>query len=189
MLCKFWFHITKDEQLDRFKAREGVAYKRWKLTDEDWRNREKWDAYEVAVDDMIEHTSTTLAPWTLVEANDKRFARIKVLTTVCERLRRRHRSRRGGGDQGAAGWTNWRRPDDRNAWPGGSRRRADDEGLQAYVAVATELTDDDRRRPRSARAETAVAEAPAMAAPSSRCTGRPKAASTCVARSCTSTAS
>ena len=87
VLCKFWFHITEDEQLNRFKAREGVAYKRWKLTEEDWRNREKWDAYEVAVDDMIEHTSTTLAPWTLVEANDKLFARIKVLTTVCERLR------------------------------------------------------------------------------------------------------
>ena len=86
VLCKFWFHITKDEQLDRFKAREGVAYKRWKLTDEDWRNRDKWDAYELAVDDMIEHTSTMQVPWTLVEANDKRFARIKVLTTVCERL-------------------------------------------------------------------------------------------------------
>jgi polyphosphate kinase 2 (PPK2 family) len=87
VLCKFWFHITKDEQLNRFKAREGVAYKRWKLTEEDWRNRDKWDAYEVAVDDMIEHTSTTLAPWTLVEANDKRSARIKVLTTICDRLR------------------------------------------------------------------------------------------------------
>lgn len=86
VLCKFWFHISKDEQLARFEARQGVAYKQWKLTDEDWRNREKWDEYEVAVDDMIEHTSTMLAPWTLVEANDKRFARIKVLNTVCERL-------------------------------------------------------------------------------------------------------
>jgi len=86
VLCKFWFHITKEEQLRRFEAREGTAYKRWKLTDEDWRNREKWDAYETAVDDMVEHTSTMFAPWTLVEANDKRFARIKVLGTVCERL-------------------------------------------------------------------------------------------------------
>jgi AMP-polyphosphate phosphotransferase len=86
VLCKFWFHISKDEQLDRFKARENTAYKRWKLTDEDWRNREQWDTYEVAVDDMIEHTSTMYAPWTLVEANDKRFARIKVIKTVCERL-------------------------------------------------------------------------------------------------------
>ena len=86
VLCKFWIHITKDEQLARFKAREGVAYKRWKLTDEDWRNREKWDAYDLAVNDMVEHTSTTLAPWTLVEGNDKRFSRIKVLSTVNARL-------------------------------------------------------------------------------------------------------
>jgi polyphosphate kinase 2 (PPK2 family) len=86
VLCKFWFHITKDEQLARFKARELTPYKRWKLTDEDWRNREKWDDYEAAVDDMIEHTSTTLAPWTLIEANDKRFSRIKVLATICDRL-------------------------------------------------------------------------------------------------------
>jgi polyphosphate:AMP phosphotransferase len=86
VLCKFWFHITKEEQLARFEARQGTSYKQWKLTDEDWRNREKWDDYEVAVDDMIEHTSTMLAPWTLVEANDKRYARIKVLDTVIERL-------------------------------------------------------------------------------------------------------
>lgn len=86
VLCKFWVHITKDEQLERFKAREGVLYKRWKLTEEDWRNREKWDDYELAVNDMVEHTSTTLAPWTLIEGNDKRFARIKVLATVCDRL-------------------------------------------------------------------------------------------------------
>ena len=86
VLCKFWFHISKEEQLARFKAREGTPYKRWKLTDEDWRNREKWDQYEEAVDDMIEHTSSMLAPWTLVEANDKRYARVKVLKTVYERL-------------------------------------------------------------------------------------------------------
>lgn len=86
VLCKFWFHITKEEQLARFEARRETSYKQWKLTDEDWRNREKWDAYEAAVDDMIEHTSTMLAPWTLVEANDKRYARIKVLDTVCDRL-------------------------------------------------------------------------------------------------------
>lgn len=83
VLCKFWLHITKDEQLARFKAREQVEYKRWKLTEEDWRNREKWDAYEAAVNDMVERTSTSMAPWTLVEANDKRFARIKVLKTIC----------------------------------------------------------------------------------------------------------
>ncbi len=82
VLLKFWLHITKDEQLQRFHARERIEYKRWKLTEEDWRNREKWDQYEAAVNDMVERTSTRIAPWTLVEANDKRFARIKVLKTI-----------------------------------------------------------------------------------------------------------
>jgi Uncharacterized conserved protein len=86
VLSKFWIHITADEQLARFKDREGVAYKRWKLTDEDWRNRDRWDAYELAVNDMVERTSTQLAPWTLVEGNDKRYARLKVLETLCEQL-------------------------------------------------------------------------------------------------------
>ena len=86
VLVKCWIHITRDEQLRRFRARARSAYKRWKLTDEDWRNRKQWAAYELAVNDMIERTSTSQAPWTLVEANDKRFARLKVLTTVCERL-------------------------------------------------------------------------------------------------------
>jgi polyphosphate:AMP phosphotransferase len=86
VLVKFWVHITRAEQLRRFRARERAAYKRWKLTDEDWRNRKQWPAYELAVNDMVERTSTRQAPWTLVEANDKRFARLKVLTTVCERL-------------------------------------------------------------------------------------------------------
>lgn len=87
VLCKFWVHITKDEQLARFKAREGVLYKRWKLTDEDWRNRERWEDYEIAVNDMVERTSTSLAPWTLVEGNDKRYARLKVISTVCDALK------------------------------------------------------------------------------------------------------
>ena len=86
VLVKYWIHITRDEQLRRFRARARSAYKRWKLTDEDWRNRKQWAAYESAVNDMIERTSTGQAPWTLVEANDKRFARLKVLTTLCERL-------------------------------------------------------------------------------------------------------
>ena len=86
VLVKYWIHITKDEQLRRFRARELAAYKRWKLTDEDWRNRKQWAAYELAVNDMIERTSTRQAPWTLVEANDKLFARLKVLETVCQRL-------------------------------------------------------------------------------------------------------
>ena len=86
VLVKFWIHITKDEQLKRFKAREKTPYKRWKLTDEDWQNREKWDAYEQAVNDMVQYTSTADAPWTFVEGNDKRYARLKVITTYCDRL-------------------------------------------------------------------------------------------------------
>ncbi len=86
VLCKFWVHISADEQLERFKERQGIAYKRWKLTEEDWRNRDRWDAYELAVNDMVERTSTSLAPWTLVEGNDKRYARLKILDTLCERL-------------------------------------------------------------------------------------------------------
>jgi polyphosphate:AMP phosphotransferase len=86
VLVKFWIHITKDEQLRRFTERDAIPWKRWKLTEDDWRNREKWDQYERAVDDMLTHTATSIAPWTLIEGNDKRFARIKVLKTVCERL-------------------------------------------------------------------------------------------------------
>jgi polyphosphate kinase 2 (PPK2 family) len=86
VIIKYWIHIGTDEQLQRFKARENTPYKRWKITDEDWRNRKKWAQYEAAVDDMVTLTSTSFAPWTLVEGNDKRFARIKVLQTACERL-------------------------------------------------------------------------------------------------------
>jgi polyphosphate kinase 2 (PPK2 family) len=86
VVCKFWLHITKDEQLARFQSREETPYKSWKLTEEDWRNREKWDAYEQAVNEMVERTSTHSAPWTLVEANDKRFARVKVIQTVADAM-------------------------------------------------------------------------------------------------------
>jgi len=86
VLVKYWIHITKDEQLARFKLRERTAYKRWKLTDEDWRNREKWDAYGQAVNDMVQYTSTSVAPWTLIEGNGKRYARVKAIKTFCDRL-------------------------------------------------------------------------------------------------------
>ena len=86
VLVKYWVHITKDEQFARFKLREKTPYKRWKLTDEDWRNRDRWDEYEQAVNDMVQYTSTSAAPWTLVEGNDKRFARVKVVKTFCDRL-------------------------------------------------------------------------------------------------------
>jgi polyphosphate:AMP phosphotransferase len=86
VLLKFWLHITEDEQLRRFKEREKTPYKNWKLTEDDWRNRTKWQAYEMAVNDMIERTSTREAPWTLVESNDKNYARLKVIKTLCARL-------------------------------------------------------------------------------------------------------
>ncbi|MDS4026732.1 MAG: polyphosphate:AMP phosphotransferase [Candidatus Contendobacter sp.] len=86
VLIKFWLHITPEEQLRRFKEREQIAYKAWKLTDEDWRNRERWEDYALAVNDLVERTSTRQAPWTLIEANDKRYARVEVLRTLCERL-------------------------------------------------------------------------------------------------------
>jgi len=88
VLVKCWIHITKDEQLRRFKARQTSRFKNWKITDEDWRNRKKWDQYEQAVNDMVERTSTRAAPWTLVEGNDKYYARISVLRTACARLRK-----------------------------------------------------------------------------------------------------
>lgn len=86
VLVKFWLQISKEEQLRRFEERQQISFKRFKITEEDWRNREKWDAYQVAVCDMIDRTSTHHAPWTIVEAEDKNFARIKVLKTLCERL-------------------------------------------------------------------------------------------------------
>jgi len=82
ILAKFWIHISLDEQLRRFEGRQDIAYKSWKLTDEDWRNREKWDQYESAVEDMLLKTSTLTAPWTIIEGNDKWFARIKALRTL-----------------------------------------------------------------------------------------------------------
>lgn len=83
-MVKFWLHIDPDEQLRRFEARQ--QEKQWKIGEEDWRNRQKWKQYEVAVTEMLERTSTTYAPWTIVEANDKLFARIKVLRTVADTL-------------------------------------------------------------------------------------------------------
>ncbi len=91
VILKFWLHIDKDEQERRFKERMENPDKRWKITDEDWRNREKWDQYEKAVDEMLVRTSTTYAPWTVVEGNDKYYARVKVLETVADALEKRIR--------------------------------------------------------------------------------------------------
>ncbi len=87
VIVKFWLQISKAEQLARFRARAKTSFKRFKITPEDWRNRKKWNAYERAVCDMVDRTSTEIAPWTLVEAEDKHFARIKVLTTINDRLK------------------------------------------------------------------------------------------------------
>jgi polyphosphate kinase 2 (PPK2 family) len=84
VVVKFWLAISKDEQLKRFKEREKVAFKHFKITADDWRNRKKWNDYEQAVCDMVDRTSTMIAPWTLVEANNKYYARLKVLKTLCQ---------------------------------------------------------------------------------------------------------
>lgn len=86
IVVKFWLQISQAEQLKRFKEREQVEFKRFKITQEDWRNREKWHDYQQAICDMVERTSTGEARWTLVEANDKNYARVKILRILCERL-------------------------------------------------------------------------------------------------------
>jgi len=86
VIVKFWMHISKEEQLRRFQERETTQFKRFKITQEDYRNRDKWDAYQVAAADMIERTSTAVSPWTVVEADDKKYARVKVLKTIVKRV-------------------------------------------------------------------------------------------------------
>lgn len=86
VVVKYWIHISREEQLRRFEERQASGYKAWKLTDEDWRNRGKWGAYEEAAEDMLVKTSTRTAPWRLVEGNDKHWARVKVLSTLVEAL-------------------------------------------------------------------------------------------------------
>jgi polyphosphate kinase 2 (PPK2 family) len=85
-VCKFWLQISAEEQLKRFTLRQKTSFKRFKITDEDWRNRKKWGEYEQSVCDMIDRTSTEIAPWTLVAAEDKYLARVKVLKTIAERM-------------------------------------------------------------------------------------------------------
>ena len=89
IVMKFWMQIDKDEQERRFKERMENPEKQWKITDEDWRNREKWEQYEEAVNEMIIKTSTSYAPWTIVEGNCKYYARIKVLETVVNEIEKR----------------------------------------------------------------------------------------------------
>lgn len=86
-IVKFWLEISKDEQLKRFQQRAGDPLKMYKITDDDWRNREKWDLYDVAVDEMLSRTSTAIAPWTIVESDDKGYARVKALKTIIDAAR------------------------------------------------------------------------------------------------------
>jgi polyphosphate kinase 2 (PPK2 family) len=88
IVLKFWIHISKDEQERRFKARETEPHKQHKITEEDWRNREKWHEYELAVDQMVSHTSTSYAPWTLVAGNNKPYARVQILKTFCKAMKK-----------------------------------------------------------------------------------------------------
>jgi polyphosphate:AMP phosphotransferase len=87
VVVKYWLHISREEQLRRFRERRRLSFKQWKLTDEDWRNRRKWNEYQGAVNEMFARTSTRTAPWTLVEANDKYYARLKVLKVLSDRLK------------------------------------------------------------------------------------------------------
>lgn len=86
VIIKFWVQIDKDTQLARFKERQNTPEKQWKITDEDWRNREKWDLYETAVNEMLKKTNTTYAPWHVLESNDKKYARIKALKIVIDAI-------------------------------------------------------------------------------------------------------
>jgi polyphosphate kinase 2 (PPK2 family) len=86
IVVKFWLAITPAEQLKRFKAREEISWKRFKITAEDWRNRKKWPQYERAVNDMIDRTSSDIAPWNIIASNDKHFSRIQALERLCERI-------------------------------------------------------------------------------------------------------
>jgi AMP-polyphosphate phosphotransferase len=89
VIVKFWMHVSKDEQLRRFEERQQAEHKRWKITDEDWRNREKWDEYEVAVCEMLQRTSTPYALWTIVEGDCKLYARVKTIQTLCTAIEAR----------------------------------------------------------------------------------------------------
>jgi polyphosphate:AMP phosphotransferase len=89
VLVKFWLHLDREEQLRRFKERRNTPHKQWKITDDDWRNREKWDAYRFAVEEMLARTSTKHAPWTIVESNSKHYARLKALKTVIKAVRKK----------------------------------------------------------------------------------------------------
>jgi polyphosphate:AMP phosphotransferase len=88
IVIKFWLHLSPEEQLRRFKEREKTPWKMYKITEEDWRNRDKWNDYKLAINDMVARTSTEYAPWHLINSNDKKFARVDVIKTVCKTLKK-----------------------------------------------------------------------------------------------------
>ena len=87
-VIKLWLHITKEEQLKRFKERQRTSFKRFKITKEDWRNRKHWNEYVISASDMIDRTSTDIAPWTIIPANDKHIARLEVMEAIVRSLER-----------------------------------------------------------------------------------------------------
>jgi polyphosphate kinase 2 (PPK2 family) len=93
IIAKFWLHVSEEEQLKRFKSREKDPLKRWKLTDEDWRNRDKRGAYEQAVEDMLARTDHPLGRWHVIEGDSKRYARVRVAETAVEEIERGMRER------------------------------------------------------------------------------------------------
>nr|MBQ4319860.1 phosphate--AMP phosphotransferase [Clostridia bacterium] len=93
IIIKFWLHIDSEEQLARFNERMNTPEKRWKITDEDWRNREKWDKYVESVNDMLKYTNTEYAPWVVIESNNKKYARIKAINSVIDAIEKAYKER------------------------------------------------------------------------------------------------
>ena len=102
ILLKFWVDVSSEEQLRRFQERQNDPAKQWKITEEDWRNRDKYSQYKEAVEDMFRLTSTTFAPWTVLESDDKRHARVKALEIIVEALEARLHETRVSGTMGGA---------------------------------------------------------------------------------------
>ena len=86
IVVKFWFQVSQEEQLERFQSRLEDPFRRWKMTDEDWRNRDKWELYEEAIEEMFERTDHELAPWNLIAGEQKKFARVQMIETLNERI-------------------------------------------------------------------------------------------------------
>lgn len=124
ILLKFFLHIDKDEQLRRFHKRERNPLKRWKIGPEDWRNREKWDEYEHAIEEVFSETDTEVAPWTLIAANSKRHARVRVVEEIADRMESALGIERGGVDPSNVDWS-------------ALRRRAADHGIRLLSPKAS----------------------------------------------------